>query len=199
MGSAGPRTTDSGSSGMGASGSKDRLSKGDMEFLTMNTRYDEATIQEWYKGFMADCPDGRLNTTAFMKIYSKCFPAGNAKEFCDHVFRTFDSDKNGFIDFKEFLLAIDVTSSGSPEEKLNWAFSMYDVDGNGWIDLPEMTKIVRSIYRMTGPRCGGGESDETPEERAASIFKRMDVNSDGKVTRQEFVTTCLDDQQLIGL
>merc|ERR1712212_272766 len=27
----------------------------------------------------------------------------------------------------------------------------------------------------------------------------MDVNSDGKVTRQEFVTTCLDDQQLIGL
>merc|ERR1711971_828184 len=79
------------------------------------------------------------------------------------------------------------------------AGSMYDVDGNGWIDLPEMTKIVRSIYRMTGPKCGGGESYETPEVRAASIFKRMDVNSDGKVTRQEFVTTCLDDQQLIGL
>ena len=77
--------------------------------------------------------------------------------------------------------------------------SMYDVDGNGWIDLPEMTKIVRSIYRMTGPKCGGSESYETPEVRAASIFKRMDVNSDGKVTRQEFVTTCLDDQQLIGL
>merc|ERR1712233_50085 len=93
----------------------------------------------------------------------------------------FDVDKNGYIDFTEFLLAIDVTSAGSPEEKLNWAFSMYDVDGNGWIDLPEMTKIIRSIYRMTGPKCGGGESYETPEGRAASIFKRMDVNSDGKV------------------
>ena len=44
---------------------------------------------------------------------------------------------------------------------------MYDVDGNGWIDLPEMTKIVRSIYRMTGPK--GGESYETPEVRAASL------------------------------
>ena len=48
--------------------------------------------------------------------------SGNAEEFCCHVFRTFDSDNNGFIDFKEFLLAIDVTSAGSPEQKLNWAF-----------------------------------------------------------------------------
>ena len=66
-----------------------------------------------------------------LQIYSKCFPAGNAEEFCVHVFRTFDTDRNGTIDFKEFLLAIDVTSSGSPEEKLNWAFrcvSMFSTD-----------------------------------------------------------------------
>ena len=42
---------------------------------------------EWYKGFMSDCPEGKLNTESFMKIYSKCFPQGNAAEFCDHVFR----------------------------------------------------------------------------------------------------------------
>merc|ERR1711970_1708414 len=162
---------------MGGQSSKERLSKADMDFLMMNTQYDEATIQEWYKGFMADCPDGRLNTNAFMKIYSKCFPAGNAKEFCDHVFRTFDSDKNGFIDFKEFLLAINVTSNGNPEEKLNWAFSMYDVDGNGWIDLQEMTKIVKSIYNMMGPNQIAMDQYESPEARAEGIFRRMDINS----------------------
>ena len=107
---------------MGQKGSKDRLSKADIEMLKTSTRYDEATIREWYRGFKADCPDGRLTPKAFMTIYSKCFPTGNANDFCDHVFRTFDTDKNGFIDFKEFLLAIDVTSSGCPEEKLNWAF-----------------------------------------------------------------------------
>ena len=107
---------------MGAKSSKDRLCKEDLDFLKSYTHYDEETIQEWYKGFKQDCPEGRLDPTSFKKIYSKCLPSGNAGEFCDHVFRTFDMDKNGFIDFKEFLLAIDVTSSGSPEEKLNWAF-----------------------------------------------------------------------------
>merc|ERR1712176_649047 len=147
---------------------------------------------------MKDCPEGKLNPPMFIKIYSKCFPQGNAGEFCKHVFRTFDSDKNGTIDFKEFLLAIDVTSSGSPEEKLNWAFSMYDVDGNGWVDLKEMTRIVKSIYKMMGPKRRKQEM-ESPEERASSIFKKMDQNSDGKVTREEFVTTCLEDDKLIEL
>lgn len=47
------------------------------------------------------------------------------------------------VSLQEFLLAIDVTSSGTPEEKLKWAFRMYDVDGNGVIDIQEMTKIVQ--------------------------------------------------------
>jgi len=36
---------------MGCLSSKDRLTKEDMEFLKTHTRYDEATIKEWYKGF----------------------------------------------------------------------------------------------------------------------------------------------------
>merc|ERR1712212_862679 len=183
---------------MGAKASRDKISKEDLDFLVSHTHYTQDTIIEWYKGFKQDCPDGQLNPEAFMKIYSKCFPMGNASEFCDHAFRTFDTDKNGFIDFKEFLLAIDVTSSGTPEEKLNWAFSMYDVDGNGGIDQDEMTKIVKSIYQVMGPS-KGKERMESAEERARTIFRRMDVNNDNKVTRQEFVRCCLNDSKLLEL
>ena len=87
-------------------------------------------LQEWYRGFISDCPNGKLSPPAFVKIYSQCFPSGNARDFCDHIFRTFDTDGNGYIDFKEFLLAISVTSSGSPEEKLNWAFRLKDYINN---------------------------------------------------------------------
>merc|ERR1711990_265180 len=177
--------------------SKDRLSKADLEMLKTSTRFDEDTIIEWYRGFKSDCPNGQLTPKAFMQIYSKCFPTGNAKEFCDHVFRTFDRDKNNFIDFKEFLLAIDVTSGGSPKEKLQWAFRMYDVDGNGVIDLQEMVKIVASIYKMMGDEQVVALEEGGPEERASAIFKKMDSNADGKVEMEEFIRCCLEDSRLI--
>ena len=73
---------------------------------------------------------------------------------------------------------------------------MYDADGNGWIDLMEMTQIVKSIYSMMGPEQVRPsvstwsqqarlvvEQNQSAEERAEGIFKRMDINSDGKVTR----------------
>ena len=36
---------------MGCFGSKEKLSKEDLEFLKSQTRYDEAMIKDWYKGF----------------------------------------------------------------------------------------------------------------------------------------------------
>ena len=56
--------------------------------------------------------------------------------------------------------------------------SMYDVDGNGWIDLGEMTKIVKSIYKMMGQNQAQNSLLETPEKRAEDIFQRMDINCD---------------------
>jgi len=45
-------------------------------------------------------------------MHKRFFPAGDAEKFCENVFSTFDSGKSGSIDFKEFLLAIDVASFG---------------------------------------------------------------------------------------
>lgn len=93
--------------------------------------------------FQRDCPDGLLSKTKFLEVYSTFFPAGNPNQFCEHVFRSFDKDNSGKIDFKEFLLAINITSGGNPSQKLNWAFAMYDIDGNGTIEKTEMVEIIK--------------------------------------------------------
>ena len=65
---------------------------------------------------------GVLKPKEFVKMYEKFFTASDANMFAQNVFRNFDADRNGSIDFTEFMIAIDVTSSGSPREKLMWAF-----------------------------------------------------------------------------
>ena len=76
------------------------------------------------------------------------------------MFRTFDSDNSGKIDFKEFLLAINITSAGKPEQKLEWAFQMYDVNGDGTIEPSEMCEIITVNITLYPLRHIGAISDK---------------------------------------
>ena len=52
---------------------------------------------------------------------------GDGDKFSCHIMRIFDSDGNGFLDFKEFLMAIDIATCQTEESKLAWAFKLYDL------------------------------------------------------------------------
>jgi neuronal calcium sensor 1 len=163
-------------------------------------------------GFLKDCPSGNLTKEEFQKIYKQFFPFGDPTTFADYVFKVFDTDGSGTIDFKEFIVALSVTSRGKMEDKLDWAFHLYDIDGDGKITYQEMLAIVEAIYKMVrlvfdgemqltnqvGSMVKLPEDEDTPEKRVKKIFRMMNKDESGSLNMAEFKETSKRDETIVS-
>ncbi|GIY61703.1 neuronal calcium sensor 1 [Caerostris extrusa] len=129
--------------------------------------------------------NGQLTEQGFLRIYKQFFPQGDPSKFASLVFRVFDENKDGAIEFEEFIRALSVTSRGSLEEKLVWAFKLYDVDNDGYITREEMYSIVDAIYQMVN-QAKVEESEDDPKKRVDRIFEQLDKNHDNQLSLEEF-------------
>ena len=41
------------------------------------------------------------------------------------------------------MIATDMTTGGSVEERLRWAFKMYDEDNSKYVDISEMERVMK--------------------------------------------------------
>eukprot|EP00075_Anas_platyrhynchos_P005536 XP_012959288.1 guanylyl cyclase-activating protein 3 isoform X2 [Anas platyrhynchos] len=156
---------------------------------------DFAAIQnsEWYKRFMNHCPSGQLTLHEFKTILGLCDMNPRANMYVEQVFQIFDMNQDGFIDFLEFIAAINLVIRGKIDQKLKWYFKLYDADGNGCIDKKELLSIFTAIQAING------HTNMSAEEFTNMIFQKIDVNNDGELTLEEFITGVERDGDLMEL
>ncbi|CAN7984110.1 unnamed protein product [Ixodes hexagonus] len=160
-----------------------------IEILRKETLFTDAEIRQWYQEFVKEFPSGRVTLRQFKEAYRRQFPNGDPNKLAEHVFRTFDANQDGTIDFREFMCYLNVTSRGTLDQKLTWAFTMFDVDADGFIQKEEMVKMLTAIYKAIGYEPTGSPQDEAkkPERETERMFRLMDKNRDGKLSLEEFL------------
>lgn len=80
------------------------LSPRELTDLETVTAFTQSEIKDWYKQFHKGCPSGRMTKDEFRAMYEEAFKSGNAAQFVDCVFGTYDKDGNGTIDFRLTIL-----------------------------------------------------------------------------------------------
>uniref|UniRef100_A0A669QSJ7 Guanylate cyclase activator 1C n=1 Tax=Phasianus colchicus TaxID=9054 RepID=A0A669QSJ7_PHACC len=143
--------------------------------------------------FMKECPSGQLSLHEFKKLLGLQGLDPQGDLYIKRVFDIFDLNQDGFIDFLEFIAAINLVIRGKIDQKLKWYFKLYDADGNGCIDKKELLSIFAAIQAING------QTNMTAEEFTNMIFQKIDVNNDGELTLEEFITGVERDEDLMEL
>uniref|UniRef100_H2Y667 EF-hand domain-containing protein n=1 Tax=Ciona savignyi TaxID=51511 RepID=H2Y667_CIOSA len=159
--------------------------------LEILTNFSKEELKKCYDDFKQKTANGKMDRTKFEDFYRTFFEQDPEMKFVDHLFRTFDFNNDGYVNFREFVCGLSIATRGTPDEKLTWTFNVYDVNNDGTITLDEMLDIMRAIYAMNGI----SEPEQLKNGRDA--FQGLDSNGDGLISVAEFVKGVKRDQRLL--
>ncbi|KAI7774127.1 calmodulin [Diaporthe eres] len=137
----------------------------------------EEQIESFKEAFLVFDKDGNGEITkeelgTIMRSLGLNPTDGELQDMVDEV----DVDKNGTIDFKEFLaLMSHKVQDVDPEQELREAFKVFDRDGTGTISKDELRQVMKSI----------GES--LTEAEIDEMLHFADSDGSGTIDFNEFV------------
>ncbi|XP_029000135.1 guanylate cyclase activator 1g [Betta splendens] len=156
------------------------------EYSDANKELTLQKIQELYRKFTSECPSGKMHLHEFKKIFGG--HSGTTEEesaYMENVFHSFDTNKDGKIDFMEYVAAVNLVLRGKLEDKLKWSFKVYDRDKNGCLDRDEIRQVITIIYKIKKHR--NPDMTENTDYICERVFEVLDKNEDSQISLEEFI------------
>jgi calcium-dependent protein kinase len=116
--------------------------------------------------------DGVLTKEEIFDGYKSILGEVEAEKEVERIMNEMDLDKNGSIDYNEFVMAATNRQKVLNKEKLEATFKMFDKDGNGSISLEEIRSTLGNNF--------------TDQKALENIIKEVDSNGDGEISLAEF-------------
>merc|ERR1712243_535918 len=181
---------------MGSKNGKPVLRDEDVIALSQSSGLSQEEVRDAFTSFIAEHPNGKMKPKDFREIMSSALPKKDASKMEKHVFRIYDANNDGHVDFVEFMVVYTIMAGGSETEILTKIFRLFDVNSDGVISKKEMSRLVKDMYGLL--------KKDDPNISAAdliakSAFAEMDKDEDGKVSLQEFLTACQSEKDFSKL
>ena len=123
--------------------------------------------------------DGVITTKELANIM-RSLNQDPTEEELNEMIEEVDLDKNGEVDFEEFITLMNRRSreTNIEEDVLN-AFKVFDKEGNGLISVTELRHIMMTL------------GDQLTEEEIDDMLKEADNDGDGYINYEEFIKNML--------
>lgn len=164
-------------------------------------RFDRQEIFDWYRSFTEKCSTNEktdrhaspsIDKSTFINYFQQLHPNGNIENLIEKLFLCFDSNRDGKIDFIEFMNTVAVLRRGDLAEKLCLIFSLIDSNQRGFIDRVKFIEVIEAIYQAKGldyKDVYNGLLRKIDE----FIDKCQQEKEGGRVNRYKFIEMCLND------
>jgi calcium-dependent protein kinase len=117
--------------------------------------------------------DGRLTKEEVLKGFKKSKMIKCSNKEIKTIMDSVDLDKNGFIEYQEFLTATVDVKKLLTDQNLKKAFEMFDKDNSGNISAEEIQKVL-------------GMDNSHSEQTWKRIVNEIDSDGDGEISFEEF-------------
>merc|ERR1712106_377784 len=164
------------------------LSEADIDWIVSNTDKEKEQVEEQFQIFLGKHPNGKISKRSFLSMMKECYPSKDSDRIGRHIWRMYDVNEDGHIDFREFMAVLYVMSSGTPEENLKQIFRVFDINNDGKISVAELKKIVKDLSKLIDEK---DVENASKEILVQSAFNEMDETHDGQVSEEEFIEACM--------
>lgn len=119
----------------------------------------------------------------------------------EHAAMMYDRDGSGSYDFREVCCLLAAVTTATINTKLRLMFDVYDLDGSGYLESEETLSMALALARAIFHTSVTDDSDSIDIKAKAdefiSRFTAFDRDSDGKISREEFLIATQSDSNLL--